>query len=418
MPRKLKNALLDTPTARRRLNVSGNPYFCRLGAGVHFGYRKGETGGAWVLRWRTAEGNYKSETIGNADDGAVAADGARVFNFSQAEEKARELFTLRAREQAGLPAVSGPYTVRSCIEEYLRWMEGARKSVVDTRHRARALILPKLGEKACSVLSTLDLETWRDSIADAPRRIRTAKGMEQKYRDAGTDDEAVRRRRASTNRTLTILKAALNRAWRAGKIQSDDAWRRLRPFPEADAARVRYLSIDEARRLIDAAAPDFALLIRASLATGARYGELSAVRVSDHNPDSKTLHIRTSKSGKGRHVVLADEGARLFAALTVGRLANALILTKKDGSQWRPSHQGRRMREAWVKAKLVQSANFHCLRHTYASHSIMNGAPLLVVAKNLGHADTRMVEKHYGHLAPSYVAEAIRAAAPRFADNE
>jgi integrase len=44
----------------------------------------------------------------------------------------------------------------------------------------------------------------------------------------------------------------------------------------------------------------------------------------------------------------------------------------------------------------------------------MNGAPLFVVAKNLGHSDTRMVEKHYGHLAPSYVADAIRAAAPRF----
>jgi hypothetical protein len=31
-----------------------------------------------------------------------------------------------------------------------------------------------------------------------------------------------------------------------------------------------------------------------------------------------------------------------------------------------------------------------------------------------GHSDTRMVEKHYGHLAPSYIAEAIRAGAPRF----
>ena len=44
----------------------------------------------------------------------------------------------------------------------------------------------------------------------------------------------------------------------------------------------------------------------------------------------------------------------------------------------------------------------------------MAGVPLLVVAKNIGHADTRMVEKHYGHIAPSYVAEAIRAGAPRF----
>jgi hypothetical protein len=44
----------------------------------------------------------------------------------------------------------------------------------------------------------------------------------------------------------------------------------------------------------------------------------------------------------------------------------------------------------------------------------MNGVPLIVIAKNLGHRDTRMVEHHYGHLAPSYVAEAIHAGAPRF----
>ena len=44
----------------------------------------------------------------------------------------------------------------------------------------------------------------------------------------------------------------------------------------------------------------------------------------------------------------------------------------------------------------------------------MGGMPLIVVAKNLGHADTRMVEKHYGHLAPSYIADAIRQHAPRF----
>ena len=60
------------------------------------------------------------------------------------------------------------------------------------------------------------------------------------------------------------------------------------------------------------------------------------------------------------------------------------------------------------------NASFHSLRHTYASLSIMNGMPLMVVAKNLGHVDTRMGQRHYGHMAPSYVADAIRKTAPRF----
>jgi integrase len=72
------------------------------------------------------------------------------------------------------------------------------------------------------------------------------------------------------------------------------------------------------------------------------------------------------------------------------------------------------MDRANINAKIVPPINFHGLRHTWASHAVMNGVPMLVVAKNLGHSDTRMVEKHYGHLAPSYVADAIRAGAPRF----
>jgi integrase len=67
-----------------------------------------------------------------------------------------------------------------------------------------------------------------------------------------------------------------------------------------------------------------------------------------------------------------------------------------------------------MHAKIDPPISFHALRHTWASHAVMNGVPLLVVAKNLGHADTRMVERHYGHLGRDYVSDAIRAGAPKF----
>jgi len=86
-----------------------------------------------------------------------------------------------------------------------------------------------------------------------------------------------------------------------------------------------------------------------------------------------------------------------------------------DGCTWKKSDQSRPMRAACTRARIAPPVTFHALRHTWASLAVMNGVPLMVVAKNLGHADTRMVEKHYGHLAPSYIADAIRAGAPRFA---
>ena len=70
---------------------------------------------------------------------------------------------------------------------------------------------------------------------------------------------------------------------------------------------------------------------------------------------------------------------------------------------------------AVARARIAPPVTFHGLRHSWASLATMAGVPLMVVAKNLGHVDTRMVEKHYGHLAPSFIADAIRAGAPRFA---
>jgi integrase len=415
MARTVQDAKIGSRDARGRLKSRGKPYYRQLDRELHLGYRKGKAGGVWVMRWYLGDGAYKAETIGQADD-RLDADGWIMLDFAKAQATARELYAQRKREAAGLPTESGPYTVKACIEEYLEWFGEHKKSIVDTRHRAIAHILPALGERPCAELATTELEKWRNALARAPKRVRTKTGAAQRYgakAEAG-DDDAIRRRRASTNRTLTILKAALNKAWRGGKIASDAAWRRVEPFEGADAARVRYLSIADAKRLINASESDFKLLVRAALATGARYGELASLRVNDFNPDSGTLHVRTSKSGKGRHIVLADEGVTLFAAQAAGRPADALLLPKEDGGEWKSSHQARPMKAACRGARIEPEANFHCLRHTYASHAIMNGASPLVVAKNLGHVDTRMVEKHYGHLAPSYIADAIRAAAPRF----
>lgn len=414
MARTVRDANLDTRTARSRLKAAGKPYYRAIDPELHLGYRKGVAGGKWVMRWYVGDGAYKVETIATADDSADA-DGEAVLDYRQAQALIRQRFVEHTRVARGLPAKDGPYTVRSCVDEYLAFLEGNRKSAKDARWRAEALILPSLGDIACIDLTAAKLRRWLEDTATQPARLRSRKGAEPRYRelDDGDDDQR-RKRRATANRTLTILKAALNRAWREGKIPSDDAWRRVEPFEEADAARVRYLSINECRRLINAAQGEFRDLVRAALATGCRFGELAALQCRDFNPDAGTLHVRISKSGKGRHVVLHDEGVELFVRLAVGRPGVELMLRKADGDRWGKSNQTRPMAEACERAGIEPAANFHCLRHSYASHAIMAGAPLLVVAKNLGHADTRMVERHYGHLSESYVAEAIRKAAPRF----
>ena len=356
------------------------------------------------------------ETIGTADD-TLDADGAVILSFAQAQAEARKRFTEAKREAAGLPATqAGPYLVRDAVNDYLSWLDVHRKSGRVVRWTAEASILPELGDKSCAKLTADDIRRWMERAATEPARLRTKKGEKQRYRQVEPEqrEDETRRRRATANRKLVILKAALNMAWRAHKVPSDAAWRPVEPYPETDVARLRYLTVAECTRLINGADPDLRRMIQAALLTGCRYAELASLVAADFNPDSGTLHIRISKSGKGRHVVLTQEGVDFFRSLGAVRSPQERVLVKEAGGRWLKSHQHRPMQEACARAGIDPPASFHTMRHTWASLTIMGGAPLMVVARNLGHADTRMVEKHYGHLAPSYVADAIRAAAPRF----
>ena len=420
MSRTVRDTSLETKAARLQLAPRRKPYWRVLESGLHIGYRRIKAGGgSWIARRFTAERKYLETKIGTADD-LTDADGASVFTFSKAQEAARVWWKSAQRVDQGLAPDAGPYTVADALRDYFeaRELEGSKDAPGD-RKTAKARIVPQLGSMALEKLTTAKIRSWLSTLAKSDVMFRAKLSGERITRAVDADDpEAVRARRSTANRILTILKAALNHAFNHDRAASDLAWRKVKPFEEADAARVRYLTIAEAKRLINASPPDFRLLVRAALATGARYGELARMEAADFNRDAGTISVRQSKAAKPRHIVLNDEGRGLFEELSAGRGSRELILKRGDGEPWGKSHQQRPVKAASLRAKIEPEADFHCLRHTYASHAIMNGAPLMVVAKNLGHTDTRMVEKHYGHLSASYIADAIRAAAPNFGGGE
>ena len=397
MVRKLRNSRLETRSARAGLK---GLTFKNIGPGLALGYRKGARGGKWVARIYSGDRSYRLETVGWADD-TNEADGVQVFDFWGAVAKAQAL-------TAPDPGTVGPYTVAMAVADYLRHLEG-RRSYRDTQLRLNAFAIPVFGDKEVARLTYDELTAWHRGLATMPARLRSG-SKPQKHRHDEGDPERIRGRKVSANRILAQFRAALNLAFTHGKVPSDSEWRRVKPFRGVNAAKVRYLSNDEARRLLNATEGDFRLLLATALQTGARYQELARLRVSDYNPDVGTLLIRTSKTGKPRHVVLTDEARAFFEGLTAGRAGNDPLL----GREWGLGSQGKPMREACKRAKIDPPISIHGMRHTYASLAIMNGVPLLVVAKNLGHSNTIMIEKHYGHLAPSFVVDAIRAGAPTF----
>jgi integrase len=365
-----------------------------------------------LARRRTATGGYAEHRIGTTDD-LQDADGVAVLDYTQAQNAARAWWRAETRREDGHDTRDGPFTVKDAIEDYLGAYERrGGKSVYEARRSAETHILPTLGSLPLAKLSTRRIEDWHRGLAEKPARLRTKLGHKQNYRKADKSAEGKRRRRATANRILTVLKAALNHAWNAGHVPSDDAWRRVKPFRAVDAAHIRYLNEAECVRLMNACEPAFRSLVRAALLTGCRYSELTSMRAADFNLDAGIVTIRESKAGKPRHVILTEEGQRLFAALTAGKPGSEPIFTREDGKVWGKAHQLRKMREASRRANIRPAISFHVLRHTHGTTLAMRGVPMGVIAAQLGHAGTRMTEKHYAHLAPSYVADTIRAHFP------
>jgi integrase len=130
---------------------------------------------------------------------------------------------------------------------------------------------------------------------------------------------------------------------------------------------VRYLSEDECVRLVNVCEPAFRNVVRGALLTGCRYSELTGMHAADFNPDSGVITVRESKAGKPRHVVLTDEGQRLFATLTAGKLGNDPVFVRADGGVWGKSHQLRRMREVSTCCATRTARCWLCAAYRWAS---------------------------------------------------
>jgi integrase len=409
MPRTLRDAKLDTRAARLRLKIRREPYWRSISEGAAIGYRKGAKGGTWIGKHYDAETGRRYRALGTVDD-VADADGTHILSFAQAQEAARRWMGDLARQDAG-EADSGPYSVSAALDDYVAdYKRRGGKAVERLEWTINAHIRPTFGDVLVARLTRSRIEGWLDALVAKAPRLRTKEGKPQRHRDMPKGKEGLRQRRSTANRVLTVLKAALNLAYQRRRAPGREAWQTVKPFREADSAKVRYLSEDDAHRLVNACPSDLRALVTAALLTGARYGELAALTAADFDGTSGTLHIPRSKGGRARHVPLTDEASKFFTRAAVGKNRDDLMFTRKSGDAWGRSHQFRPLKEACTVAKIKPWIGFHVLRHTFASRLAMKGVSMAVIASALGHADQRISERHYAHMSPSYIADTVRAA--------
>ncbi len=211
------------------------------------------------------------------------------------------------------------------------------------------------------------------------------------------------------------LRAALNLAYQERHVPTDVGWASVRAFRGTQVARIHFLNVSEQVRLVNVCPADFRRLVQAGLFTGAREAELTRLVAQDFDPENGSVFIEFSKNRKSRHVTLTTEGQAFFREVTAGLAPSAPLFRrseydrkdKRNTGEWTRPEMTRTMRKVCDAAKITRMV-FHELRHTYASMLVNAGVPLVFVAQQLGHANTRQVEKHYGHLCKTAKADAVR----------
>ncbi len=308
-----------------------------------------------------------------------------VSTMGIAEARRDGLARLTTRETPGdvVPGGPAPPLLRDFVEgewkkiHFDRYNPSTRKSV---RSLLGTRILPAFGRKPLDRVTPARIERWFDEFS------RSAPG--------------------NANHALALLRQIMNLAVARGYIDANPA-RGVRPNPRP--AITRFLSreeIDRLQRALDGqdrrGGREQADIIRLLLLTGCRKGEILHLRWSEVQEGA--LMLAGGKTGP-RAVPLNSQARRVLDRQPRG---NSPYVFPSPRDPTRPRSDDLPL---WYRVRReaeIENVRLHDLRHTFASQAVMNGIPVPVVSRMLGHSNVGMTMR-YAHLGD----REIEAAAER-----
>jgi site-specific recombinase XerD len=200
------------------------------------------------------------------------------------------------------------------------------------------------------------------------------------------------------NREHAYLRAMFNELIRLGHWNKKNPLAQLRQF-KIQQTELSYLDLEDITKLLEAFKgarnPHVGLISRICLATGSRWSEAEELKVTQVR--NGMIEYARTKSGKTRAVPIASELEETIQAHAkehgqMGRIFGYSISAFREGVE---------------RAGLVlpEGQMTHVLRHTFASHFMMNGGNILTLQRILGHATVTMTMR-YAHMSPDHLQEA------------
>jgi len=311
------------------------------------------------------------------------ADSRRIRKKFASKGEAVAFEDFKKREAQDKPWKSEKEDRRRLSEIIELWHKLHGQALVASKSRLAKLhiVCNGLGDPVASQLTAKDWAHYRD------RRLRGE--IDNGYHKDPADWIA---KPITVNREQQYLMAVFNELKRLGEWKLPNPLEGIRVFKEAEK-EMSWLTPQQIAELFRACErygkENLTTIVKVCLATGARWSEAERLTRSQLSPYKLTF---TKTKGKKNRTVpiprwLYDE------------------LATRQGKMFKPCYQEFKKMLALTDIELTEGQKTHVLRHTFASHFMMNGGNILVLQKILGHSNIRETMR-YAHFAPDHLEEA------------
>jgi integrase len=362
----------------------------------------------------TKGGSYRQETL----DGVTAEEAKRIYRKRLAAASAR-----KARGEAG-----ERMTFAQLAEDYLA--TAGKRMAASSRNRAEGIIrrylVPAFGAMKVEALRPIHIERYqaarleKASPSTVVREWNTLRAILNFFEKYGHVNpirrKAVEPPKADDRRTIYFEP----HEWRAFIAAFDDVgrWRAyragvrrfgtVRAGGSARSERRHGAGMDPNSPASDEYLDrlrQFPPIFKALLYTGARLGEVLAMKWEDVDLSAGKVSVMQEKTGERKTVPIAAPLRAIFTGMQRGT-PKAYVFARSDGHPFGAAEVQRAFKVAKKIAKLRDELTPHKLRHTFASWLVMSGTPLRTVQELLGHANITTTTR-YAHLSPAHLAGAV-----------
>jgi len=314
-------------------------------------------------------------------------DGVRYREpAGRTREEAKQYEAKRLLEIKNQPQVNRKITFGQLAKEFLEVYSAVNKKSFSSDVNSIKLLYKFFGDRNIKLIKKREAELYKSWRLKQP-----ARGKETTIKPS------------TLNRELACLKTMFSYAEEQGLI-SYNPLRKLSLLKERNK-RLRYLTIKEIERLLETIDLDYLrVIVILALGTGMRKGEILQLKWKYINFEEQYIEVgvdeMATKSEKRRIVPIDD----YIVDVLRNWKSDSEYIFCKDG---KPYKDIKKSYNKALKKAGIEDVTFHDLRHTFASHAVMNGMDLYTLQNILGHSSIKMTER-YSHLSKSHLKKSAQ----------